>query len=74
MADLLKIPTDISMVYSYTEIPRVGKESIDLVNKAIKILNKAHIELPPIDEVARSSFSEKMDGAKTLTELSYLSY
>ena len=59
MADLLKIPTDISMVYSYTEIPGVGKESIDLVNKAIKILKKAHIELPPIDEVARSLFSEK---------------
>lgn len=59
MIDLLKIPADISMVYCYTVIPDVGKESITLVNRAIQILNNAHIELPPIDAVKFSAFSEK---------------
>lgn len=74
MIDLLKIPSDISMVYCYTVIPDVGKESITLVNRAIQILNNAHIELPPIDAVKFSAFSEKMVGVKNFdgTKLSII--
>lgn len=59
MNKLLKITTEISMVYSYTEIPGIGKESIKLVEKAISILNTAGIEPPNVADVSRFSFSEK---------------
>lgn len=59
MAELIKIPTDISMVYCYTSIPGKGKESIDLVNKAIKILEDNGIDLPDLKSVEFSQFSLK---------------
>ncbi len=59
MNKLLKITTEISMIYSYTEIPGIGKESIKLVEKAISILNTAGIEPPNVADVSRFSFSEK---------------
>ena len=59
MEMLLSIPAKISMVYCYTAIPGIGKESIDLVKKAIKILKENKIELPDPEKVAFSQFSEK---------------
>ena len=59
MEELLVIPTNISMVYCYTEIPGKGKESIALVDEAIKILEDNDIELPNPAEVEFSSFDEK---------------
>lgn len=59
MEKLLVIPTQISMVYSYTSIPGKGKESIDLVNKAIKILEDNNIEVPDPKQIEFSSFAEK---------------
>ena len=59
MEALMKAVTDLSMVYCYTNIPEKGEESIRIVEKAIKILKKHHIELPDIDAVSFSKFSEK---------------
>ena len=59
METLMVIPADISMVYCYTTIPGKGKESLDLVNKAIKILRENGIELPDPKSVEFSLFSEK---------------
>ena len=59
MQELMTIPAKISMVYSYTVIPGIGKESIKLVEKAIKILKENEIELPDPEAVAFSRFSEK---------------
>ena len=59
MEQLLVIPTEISMVYCYMPIPGKGKESIDLVRKAIQILKANNIEPPDPEKVAFSSFSEK---------------
>jgi len=59
MAELLVIPTKISMVYSYTTIPGVGKESIDLVKQAMSILEKNNVELPDPEKVSFSKFNEK---------------
>lgn len=59
MEELLIIPTEIAMVYSYMPIPGVGKESIDLVKKAMKILKDNNIELPDPEKLAFSSFALK---------------
>ena len=59
MEELLVIPADITMVYCYTAIPGKGKESIDLVNKAIKILEDNIIVPPDPREVEFTSFDEK---------------
>ena len=59
MEELLVIPGEIAMVYSYTSIPGKGKESIDLVKKSIKILEDNNIELPDPKEIEFSSFDEK---------------
>ena len=55
----MTIPAKISMVYSYTVIPGIGRESIKLVEEAIKILKENGIELPDPDTVSFSRFSEK---------------
>jgi len=47
------------MIYSYTSIPRKGKECSDLVKQAIKILEDNDIDLPKIKDVAFSPFEEK---------------
>jgi len=59
MEKLMTIPAKISMVYSYTVIPGIGRESIKLVEEAIKILKENGIELPDPDAVSFSRFSEK---------------
>ena len=59
MAELLKIPADISMVYCYTCIPGKGEESLELVQKAINILEDNNIDLPDPEDVAFSPFTEK---------------
>ena len=59
MEQLLVIPAEISMVYCYTSIPGEGKESIDLVKKAIRILEKNNIESPDPKQVEFSSFDQK---------------
>lgn len=59
MKTLIKIPADISMIYSYMPIPGIGEESIKLVYKSIKILEKKKIELPNPSQIAFSSFKEK---------------
>ena len=59
MEELLVIPGEIAMVYSYTSIPGKGKESIDLVKKSIKILEDNGIDLPDPKDVEFSSFEEK---------------
>lgn len=70
MEELLVIPANITMVYCYTEIPGKGKESIALVDKAIKIIEDNHIELPDPKTVEFTSFEEKhgwgenFDGSK----------
>lgn len=58
MERLLEIPSEISMVYSYTSIPGKGRESINLVNEAISILEENSIKLPAHTDVEFSSFSE----------------
>ncbi len=59
MKTLIKIPTDISMIYSYMPIPGIGEDSIKLVNKSIKILKNKMIELPDPTQILFSSFEEK---------------
>lgn len=59
------------MVYSYTSIPGKGKECIDLVKQAIKVLEDNDIDLPEIKDVAFSSFEEKMDGENPLMALNF---
>ena len=59
MEELLAIPGKIAMVYVDTSIPGNGKESIDLLRKAIKILEDNGIDLPDVKEIAFSSFKEK---------------
>lgn len=59
MVALLTVPAELSMVYAYSTIPGNGKESLDLLNKAIKILNTEHIELPDPQQISFSSFSVK---------------
>ena len=59
MERLLEIPGEIAMVYSYTEIPGKGKESIDLLKESIKILENNNIELPDPKEVEFTSFNKK---------------
>lgn len=52
METLLVIPTKISMVYSYTSIPGIGKECTDLVKRAIKILEDNKIDLRVCEEIS----------------------
>ena len=59
MEELIVIPTKIAMVYSYMPIPGEGKESIEYVRDAIKILKTNGIDLPDPVDVAFSNFSEK---------------
>ena len=59
MEELLVTAADLTMVYSYTEIPGKGKESINLLNKAIKILEDNNIELPDPEALSFTPFSEK---------------
>ena len=59
MEELMKAVTDLSMVYCYTNIPGKGEESIRIVKKAQKILKENGIELPDVNAVSFSKFSEK---------------
>ena len=59
METLINIPADISMVYCYTCIPGKGEESLELVQKAINILEDNNIDLPDPEDVAFSPFTEK---------------
>ena len=59
MEELLVTSADITMVYCYTEIPGNGQESIDLLNKSLKILEDNNIETPNLKSIEFKSFSEK---------------
>lgn len=50
---------DITSVYAYSTVPGQGKESIDILFKAIALLETNGIELPNVNLVAFSSFSER---------------
>ena len=55
---LLKL-LKLEEVYSYSEIPNFGTESIDIVMDICTILESHKISLPDIDKVQFSSFNEK---------------
>ncbi len=59
MVELLVIPGDIAMLYSYSPIPGKGTKSIDLIKKATKILEKSNIKIPDPSIVEFSSFDER---------------
>lgn len=59
MEKLINIPAEISMVYCYTSIPGKGEESLELVQKAINILEENNIDLPDPEDVAFSKFTER---------------
>lgn len=49
----------IELAYSYSSISGIGKESLDIIEEIVKILEKEKIELPDPQRVAFSKFSEK---------------
>lgn len=57
-AVILRNLVDMEEIYAYTSIPGTGSESIALAEEAIQLVRDAGIDIPDIDRVAFSSFSE----------------
>lgn len=49
----------IELAYSYSSISGIGKESLDIIEEIVKILEKEKIKLPDPQQVAFSKFTEK---------------
>ena len=56
---ILKKIYEIEELYAYSTIPNHGKESLVLLEEIASILSKASVELPPINTVSFSHFSER---------------
>lgn len=55
---LLEGIRDMEEAYAYTEVDGIGKESLDILEGIIEVLEKAEVQLPDPKEVAFSSFEE----------------
>ncbi len=59
MCVLIRIPAEILFKYWCEVIPGVGKETIEMVEVAIKILEDNNIELPDPQQIAFSTFDQR---------------
>lgn len=55
---LLEGIRDMEEAYAYTEIDGIGKESLDILEGIVEVLEKAGVQLPDPKAVAFSSFKE----------------
>lgn len=57
--DFLKMIRDMEEIYSFSNIPNHGKESIDILLKIIKSFKEQGIQIPDINKIEDMTFDER---------------